>query len=163
MNGGSASWTSTRSHSTLKGARISYDSVQRRARLTFSLTLKKVRHACIKIVYCLASGYMLSFLLEAYCSRIKGYLDRSAVASSNWVITLISSNLPLQKRQSMNDWVLASKEADIAFNLFSSTKDCRDPLTANQQFNLAKGHLQRSASLLPERRDIISLYPPIFR
>jgi hypothetical protein len=60
----------------------------------------------------------------------------------------------------MNAWVRASHEADQAYQLLSTTKDCPDPQSASMQFNDAKIRLQRSAALLPEGRTIVDLYPP---
>jgi hypothetical protein len=60
----------------------------------------------------------------------------------------------------MKEWLRASHEADRAYQLFSTKKDCPDPQSASKQFNDAKIHLQNSAALLPEGRMIVDLYPP---
>ena len=104
---------------------------------------------------------MLSFLLAAYCNGVRGYLDRSTLASSDWVIPLtIRPNS--QKRCSMGGRVSASYEAYMAWQLFSTTKECKDPEKATEQFNLAQQHLENSAALLPERRVLVDFIPPQF-
>ena len=59
----------------------------------------------------------------------------------------------------MTGWTQASYEADQAYQLFLRTKDSPSAQKATEIFGEARDHLQRSASLLPERRVIIDYMP----